>query len=210
MRTPDPTRLTRRQLLGQTALGAAALVAGGARPARAQGPKPGGATVWAQEIAVTSLHPITSPEGSTNAFCEQAYDGLTAFDAKLNVVPALARSWETPNETTYVFHLRPGVKWHDGQELTAEDVKYTFDYILEPKNAVYWRANFDQVAKVEALSKTAVRFTTKAPFPPLLGALAIRKNSAIVPGEPSRTPPPPPGCWAPDPSARWSTCRAAT
>ena len=59
MRTPDPTRLTRRQLLGQTALGAAALVAGGARPARAQGPKPGGATVWAQEIAVTSLHPIT-------------------------------------------------------------------------------------------------------------------------------------------------------
>ena len=148
------------------------------RTATAQ--KPGGSTVWAHEIEVTSLNPITAPEGSTNAFCEQAYDGLTAFDAKLNIVPALAESWETPNETTYIFHLRRGVKWHDGTEFTAEDVKYTFDYIIEPKNAVYWRANFDRVGKVDLLNKNTVKFTMTAPYAPLLGALAIRKNSAIV------------------------------
>ena len=173
------TGLTRRDLLGLAALGGAATIVEGVapRPARAQKV---GATVWSHEIAVTSLNPITSPEGSSNAFCELAYDGLTAFDANLNVVPALADSWETPNETTYVFHLRQGVKWHDGTELTAEDVKYTFDYVLDPKNAVYWRANFDQVTRVDAVSRNSVRFTTKTPFPPLLGALAIRKNSAIV------------------------------
>jgi peptide/nickel transport system substrate-binding protein len=76
--------------------------------------------------------------------------------------------------------LRKGVKWHDGTELTAEDVKYTFDYIIEPKNAVYWRANFDRVGKIDALNKNTVKFTMTAPYAPLLGALAIRKNSAIV------------------------------
>jgi peptide/nickel transport system substrate-binding protein len=172
------TAVTRREFLALAGMAGAATVLQGAA---APGPKAGGSTTWAHEIQVTSLNPITAPEGSTNAFCEQAYDGLTAFDAKLNIVPALAESWETPNDTTYVFHLRKNVKWHDGTEFSAEDVKYTFEYILDPKNAVYWRANFDGVSRVEVVNKQTVRFLTKAPFPPLLGALAIRKNSAIVP-----------------------------
>ena len=180
MRKKQAIQIDRREFLTLAALGGAATLLQTAAPQSAAGQKVGGSTVWAHEIQVTSLNPITSPEGSTNAFCEQAYDGLTAFDANLNIVPALAQSWETPDPTTYVFHLRKGVKWHDGKEFTAEDVKYTFDHILEPKNAVYWRANFDQVSKVEIVNRDTVKFTTKTPFPPLFGALAIRKNSAIV------------------------------
>jgi len=180
MKKRHATAVNRREFMALAALGGAAALLQGATPPSGAGPKAGGSTVWAHEIQVTSLNPITSPEGSTNAFCEQAYDGLTAFDSKLNILPALAESWETPNETTYVFRLRKNVKWHDGTEFTAEDVKYTFDTILDPKNAVFWRSNFDQVSAVDIVNKDTVKFTTKTPFPPLLGALAIRKNSAIV------------------------------
>ena len=144
------------------------------------GPKVGGESIWAHEIQVTSLNPITSPEGSFNAYCELAYEGLTEFDSNLNIVPALAESWETPDENTFIFHLRQNTKWHDGSQFSANDVKYTFDYIINPDNAVYWRANFDQVDHIEVIDDHTVKFITSSPYPALLGALAIRKNSCVV------------------------------
>ncbi|MDT9071669.1 ABC transporter substrate-binding protein, partial [Escherichia coli] len=53
---------------------------------------------------------------------EFMYDSLLAWDADLNIIPALAESWETPDDTTYVFTLRQGVKFHDGGDMTAKDV----------------------------------------------------------------------------------------
>jgi len=80
----------------------------------------------------------------------------------------LAESWTQPNETTYVFKLRKGVRWHpkppvNGRELTAEDVRYS----VERFRTVRGNANASRlapVAKVEALDRHTVRFTLKAPF----------------------------------------------
>ncbi len=174
--------LTRRQLLqGGAALGAAALVP---RAGRAQAPKPpkaGGASVWAAETDPVALNPITNSNFSSTQGFEHSYESLTAFDARLNIVPALAERWDTPDPTTYVFHLRRGVRFHDGSEFTADDVKYTFDIVLNPKGPAVWRGNFDQVDRVDVVDRHTVRFTTRAPFPPLLGALAILRSSAIIP-----------------------------
>src|SRR5581483_10695706 len=160
---------------------AAALVP---RAGRAQAPKPpkaGGASVWAAETDPVALNPITNSNFSSTQGFEHSYESLTAFDARLNIVPALAERWDTPDPTTYVFHLRRGVRFHDGSEFTADDVKYTFDIVLNPKGPAVWRGNFDQVDRVDVVDRHTVRFTTRSPFPPLLGALAILRSSAIIP-----------------------------
>jgi peptide/nickel transport system substrate-binding protein len=105
---------------------------------------------------------------------------LTAYDSDLNIIASLAESWETPDDLTYIFHLRQGVKWHDGSDFTAADVKYTFDIVLDPEGPAIWRSNFDQVDTVEVVDDHTITFTTKAPFPPLLGAFAILRSSAII------------------------------
>ena len=88
----------------------------------------------------------------------------------------LAESWTQPNDTTYVFKLRKGVRWHNkppvnGRELTAEDVKYTFDRFVTIKG----NANADMlesVDKVEAVDKYTVKFTLKEPYAWFLDMLA--------------------------------------
>lgn len=144
------------------------------------GPRAGGSSVWAAESDPVSLNPITNSNFSSTQGFEHCYESLVAYDSDLNLVPALAESWETPDETTYIFNLRRGVKWHDGSDFTAEDVKYTFDIVLDPEGPAIWRNNFDAVTSVEIIDDHTVKFTTSAPFPPLLGAFAILRSSAII------------------------------
>lgn len=192
-------RISRREFLGRAAalgLGLPAVmsliascVAPGAAPAAAPaesakepstGPKAGGTSVWAAESDPVALNPITNSNFASTQGFEHCYESLTAYNSKLEIIPSLAESWEQPDDLTYIFHLRKGVKWHDGTDFTAEDVKYTFDIVLDPEGPAIWRNNFDQVDKVEIMDSHTIRFTTKAPFPPLLGAFAILRSSAII------------------------------
>jgi peptide/nickel transport system substrate-binding protein len=96
----------------------------------------------------------------------------------------VAESWTQPNETTYVFKLRKGVKFHpkppvNGREMTAEDVVYTIERFLTVKgnaNAYMLKA----VAKVEAVDKYTVKFTLKEPFAWFLDMLANPIATGIV------------------------------
>jgi peptide/nickel transport system substrate-binding protein len=143
-------------------------------------PVAGGTTVWAAESDPVSLDPIVdSGFAATQAF-EHSYESLTGYDSQLNIVPALAESWETPDDLTYIFHLRQGVKWHDGSDFTAEDVKYTFDFVIDQDGPAGWRANFSQVESVEITDPATVKFNTSTPFPGLLGAMAILRSSMIL------------------------------
>lgn len=99
----------------------------------------------------------------------QLYNSLVGLDEKLNVVPELAKSWEQPDDVTYVFHLRDDVKFHSGRKMTAADVKYSFERILDSKtgalaNSPSYAGN---IASVEAVDDYTVRFKLKqitAPF----------------------------------------------
>ncbi len=68
----------------------------------------------------------------------QTWEPLVARDGEDKLVPALAERWETLSPTHWRFHLRKGVKWHDGTPFTAADVKHTIDYVTDPKQ-VYAR-----------------------------------------------------------------------
>ena len=90
--------------------------------------------------------------------------------------PDLAERWEQLDDTTYVFHLRQGVKWHNkppvnGREVVAEDVKFTYDrFRAEPGNAN--RYMLDPVERIEAVDRYTVRFRLREPYVWLVNALA--------------------------------------
>jgi ABC-type transport system substrate-binding protein len=92
------------------------------------------------------------------------------------VEPHLAARWDTPNETTYIFHLRQGVKWHNkpplnGRELVAEVVKFTFDrFRMEQGNPL--RDLLASVDRVEVVDRLTVQFILKGPYVWLLDVLA--------------------------------------
>src|SRR2546425_2217197 len=92
------------------------------------------------------------------------------------VEPDLAERWEAPDDTTYIFHLRQGVKWHNkppvnGRELVAEDVKFTFDrFLKEPGNPE--RQLLESVDRVEVVDRYTVKFLLNEPFVWLLDILA--------------------------------------
>src|SRR5262244_4411088 len=100
------------------------------------------------------------------------------------VEPHLAERWEQPDETTYVFHLRHGVKWHNkpplnGRELVAEDVKFTFDrFLAEPGNVI--RFMLEPVERVEVVDRYTVKFVLKEPFVWLVHMLANPAGTWII------------------------------
>ena len=101
----------------------------------------------------------------------QMYEGLVARGNDSNLQPALAERWEALSPTQWRFYLRKGVTFHNGTPFTAEDVKDTFDYILGD-NIYGIKSRVDQLEKVDVVDPYTVEFTTRAPFPTLLIALA--------------------------------------
>ncbi|MBI3706753.1 MAG: hypothetical protein HY246_03585 [Proteobacteria bacterium] len=101
----------------------------------------------------------------------QTNDPLVTLNNQGQVMPALATKWEAVNATTWRFHLRPGVKFHDGHPLTADDVKYTIDYVLDPKTVYGTASRINLIAKVDVIDPLTVEFVTKQPFPTLLVGL---------------------------------------
>src|SRR5271168_354714 len=93
-----------------------------------------------------SMPPSFDPRIATDSVSQHVYglifNSLLANDAQMNIVPDLAERWEQRDPVTYVFHLRHGVKFHDGRAFTSADVKFTFDSILDgavqsPKRGTY-------------------------------------------------------------------------
>jgi peptide/nickel transport system substrate-binding protein len=158
---------SRRQLLKAGGLTLGALAVG--RHAAAQTPKPGGTLISAQTTEATGLDPQLVPALSRSRRSPMMYSQLVRFDENMTPTPELAESWETSKDSlAWTFKLRQGVKFHDGQELTSADVKFTFDRLFEKSPG---KSDFIAVDKVEPAGKYAVKFTTKEPFAGLLAAL---------------------------------------
>lgn len=100
------------------------------------------------------------------------YDSLTAFDAGNRVGPALAESWENPDELTWIFHLRHGVTFHDGRELTAGDVLFSFERARRAPTSEIG-SYLVAIEKVLALDPHTVEITTRRPDPILLNKIAF-------------------------------------
>ena len=180
---------SRRQLLK---LGGGALAGASMAPAVAwaQTPKRGG-TLAIRTWDPPHFDPFQTISYKTHIALSFTHSRLLKHKAGPSVVPGtfqiegdLAESWTQPNETTYVFKLRRGVKWHNkppvnGRELTADDVVFSVNHFLTVKgnaNAYMLKA----VDKVEATDKYTVKFTLKEPFVWFLDMISNPHAVAIV------------------------------
>src|SRR2546430_4370590 len=159
--------LPRRQLLQAGGLTLGALSLG--RPAAGQAPKDGGTFTSARTTEATGLDPQLVPAFSRSARSPLMYNQLVRFEPDMTPVGELAESWEVSRDgLAWTFKLRQGVKFHDGQELTSADVKFTFERLFEKSPG---KSDFIAVDQVEPTGKYGVKFTTKEPFAGLLAAL---------------------------------------
>jgi peptide/nickel transport system substrate-binding protein len=91
------------------------------------------------------------------------YDHLVELDRDGRPVPALATAWARINPTTIRFQLRPGVKFHHGEDFTAEDVRFTFDAVRDPAQKYKQAGSFSFIDRVEVLDRFTVQLVTKQP-----------------------------------------------
>ena len=94
----------------------------------------------------TAINPALYEHGEINALL---FAGMTAHDAENNVVPGLAEDWSFNESTmTWTFHLREGLTFHDGDDLTSADVKYTLEAIINPDNMSEIVSNYADIEEI--------------------------------------------------------------
>jgi peptide/nickel transport system substrate-binding protein len=133
------------------------------------GPAYGDTLVQASIGDISGLIPNITSDSSSHDIGGLIYSALVRTDKELRVEGELAERWEiSPDELTITFHLRRGVKWHDGEEVTAEDVDFTYRYMVDPKTPTAYGEPFRQVQKAEVVDRYTYRVTYEKPYAPAL------------------------------------------
>ena len=125
--------------------------------------------VVAQGADVKSLDPHASNDNPSSRVRVQIYDRLVQLDDNGVPQPMLAESWERPDDTTTIFHLRKGVKFHNGDEMKASDVKFSLERALKAPEIFYI---IEGINGIEVLDDYTVKVTTEKPMAALLNNLS--------------------------------------
>ncbi len=139
--------------------------------------KGGGTLRVGLDVDAGTGDPRLAKDTSAFRLKELVFSGLVYIKPDYTPAPQLAESWENPDPKTWIFHLRKGVKFHNGQELKAEDVKYTYDTELDPKLAAPNRSFFTPIQKTEVVDDYTVKFTLDSAYGPFLSYM----DFAILP-----------------------------
>ncbi len=134
------------------------------------------------ESGPANLDPRFATDGQSQRIVGLVFSGLVERDEQMNLRGDLAESWENPDPLTYVFHLRTGVKFHDGRTLTSGDVKATFDFMLKAENGSPKRGAFRAVESIATPDARTVVFRLKEPYASFVWNLA-RPAIGIVPAD---------------------------
>ena len=135
----------------------------------------GHAIVVGMANPVINLDPRVGADEASQKAHQLLYNTLVRIDDTLRIVPELAVSLEQPDPLTYIARLRHGVEFHNGRELTSDDVVYTFRSFLDPTFRGRSGA-YRLVAAVDPIDRYTVRFTLKEPF----GSFPINLVMGIV------------------------------
>lgn len=121
------------------------------------------------------LNPVLAQDSASSDINSFVFNGLLKYDKDLLITGDLARSWEIKegDKPQITFFLRRNVRWHDGKEFTAEDVKFTYETIMDEHTNTVRRSDYELVEKVEILDKYTVRITYREPFSPGLETWTI-------------------------------------
>ncbi len=199
----DLGMLTRRRLL-QLALATGAVGVTGpltraafSKPAAAATPRQGGTLKMAWPSSPRTIDPALAVQGDEYMITQHIYDNLARIDEKLQAQPQLATRWISDEQArTWTFTLREGVKFHHGRELTAQDVVFSVERILDPKTGSPGRTAMGPIEKVEAVDKYTVRFRLSVPYADLplglgttFGRILPADRADLIKTDPSGTGP---------------------
>jgi peptide/nickel transport system substrate-binding protein len=172
--------LTRRRFLAGTAIGLMGLpsIVSAAEP-----PKRGGVLRMSVDQGAAVIHPLFARVNPEYLVTELLYSNLTRLRPDMTVEPDLALSWTPdPMLIEWTFNLRPGVTFHDGSAMTADDVVATFKAILDPKTASPGRTNVGPIQDVAVVDPLKVKFTLSGAFADFPVALTYT-NARIMPAK---------------------------
>ena len=175
-------RVTPRAGFGITAVVAGALAAFSAMgTATAQEGKPGGTLVAAFSADPGGFDPARGPSGMSHVVIEQVYSTLLNLDENAKPYAGIAESWSVADDgLSWTFTLRSGLTFHDGEALTAEDVVYSFERILDPDSGYAYRSQIETIDEVVAVDDLNVQFKLNRVTGPFEIYMAF-PGSSIVP-----------------------------
>jgi len=117
---------------------------------------------------------VFDPNPQTNLMDRLVFDSLLTFDSdKREYLPGIAESWTRIDDTTVEFKIRRGIRFHDGKELDADDVVYSFDFVTDPNvNFRFKDTTYGHLDRAEKIDSHTVRVITREPFAAMFSRLA--------------------------------------
>ncbi|MGH7835648.1 MAG: ABC transporter substrate-binding protein, partial [Candidatus Binatia bacterium] len=150
----------------------------------AEVPKPGGVLVMGIARDINAMNPLVGTRSTEEHIRNLMFEALLSTDLNGKIQPNLAASWNVSSDgRIYTFQLREGVKFHNGKEMTAEDVKFSIDYTLNPKNGAYGYTDLALVDRCETDGKHRLRIILKKRSVPFLASLTAIPTFSVVPKE---------------------------
>jgi len=172
--TQAPAVITGSAVAQPTAASVQSTVATGSSVAQASGtPKRGGILIVGRTNDTTSLEPHKDASAGRAWTTQLMYSYVVQADKNLRIQPDLAEKWDiSPDGKTYTFSMRKGVKFHNGRELVAADIKYSLERILDPATAAYGRGFLLSIDSIETPDPYTVKMNLKSADASLLASLA--------------------------------------
>ena len=113
------------------------------------------------------LNPILASDSASGDINGYVYNGLVKYDKNLNMVGDLAESWDISEDGLVItFHLRKNVKWHDGEPFTSDDVKFTYEKLVDPNTKTPYASDYLMIDRFEIVDPYTVKIIYKEPFSP--------------------------------------------
>jgi peptide/nickel transport system substrate-binding protein len=126
-------------------------------------------------VALDSAPSQLDPRFSTDAYSERIghllFSALIRVDPQGEIVSDLAKRWDIEDNRRYTFYLKENILFHDGRTLTSEDIRYTYESILNPERASPFRKMYEVIQKIETPDPATIRFILKEPNAPFLISL---------------------------------------
>lgn len=116
-----------------------------------------------------TLNPVLASDSASHDIIGLLFNGLVKFDENLKIVGDLAEKWDISKDGKIItFYLRKGIKWQDGVEFTAKDVKFTYDSFMKPDVKTAYRSLFEPIEKIEIIDDYTLKVYYKFTFAPAL------------------------------------------
>lgn len=158
-------------------------------------PRYGGTLKVALWFDVTHLNPFADNRSTDDAVRSVIFEGLIDWARDLSIVPSIAESWTISRDgKLYTFKIRKGIKFHNGKDLTSEDVKWSLEYIGDSKNGAYKYSAFQVIDAIEDPDPYTIRVRLKSPLASFLSDIGtsqapITPRGSVIERRPKTFPP---------------------